>query len=646
MIPVAAGRRLLMFLLLLGLSIPLWAVPGSWRVLGPDGGSVYDLAFAPSRPQALYAATATGVFRSLDGGASWSYSNRGLDDSPQASSLAVDPVHPLTVYAAQNGAVFRSPDGGAGWLRVSSSFGVIKIVLPPRSSGVVYAMSSGALYRSNDPNDLSTWKILTRGLPASYRPVALVADPVDPNRLYAIVVGNDSHVYGVYKSVDGGFNWKRADQGIPANAILDALAIDPRAPKVLYAGTNSGQVYKSRDGGALWRPFGPELDGSIARLWVDPAGGVFAATVDRLFHIESGGKAWTDASRGLSEAPVVSALIFPSGNPRSPLAAVYTNGIRRGGVFASSDGGSSWALRSKGLSALDVTSVAVAPDALWAIGDDTLFKSTNQGETWKRVRFEPTGLTLLVAVDPAAPETVYVELFDYSFWRSRDGGESWEKIGNTRTEISRLVFDPASPSTLYGAGNGLVKSTDGGATWTSLLGGTIFDLQISPSDPSTLYAASQIFNSPQPFEVLRSTDGGSTWVAKPTVENGALLTLAVDPQSPDTLYTTFGGRVYRSTDGASSWSPYGNVFQFPAITLYPLLFPASPAALHVGVWLDDVYRLVDRGDPNSWEPLGKSPGRLRFNLLAADRQDPCRIYAATAGRGLFAFTESGTARCP
>jgi photosystem II stability/assembly factor-like uncharacterized protein len=633
-----------MSLFLLSLAAPLCAVPGSWRVLGPDGGSVYDLAFAASRPQALYAATAGGVYRSLDGGASWGYSNAGLDESPQVSSLAVDPVHPLTVYAAQNGGIYRSRDGGASWLSVSSEFGVVKIVLPARSSGVVYAMSGSALYRSNDPNDLSTWKVLTRGLPASYRPIDLVADPVDPNRLYAIVVGIDSHVYELFKSVDGGFHWKRADQGIPANQGVFSLAIDPRSPKVLYAGTGDDRVYKSRDGGALWRPQRTVPDGYAASLWVSPAGTLFAATVDRLFRAESNGS-WTDVSQGLPEAGSVRALIFPAGNPRSPLAAVSTYGIRRGGVFASSDGGSSWVLRSRGISALNVTSAAAAPDALWAVADEVLFKSADRGETWKQVRFAPVDLTTLVAVAPSDPETVYAVLYYGTVWRSHDGGGSWEEAGNPKVQPGHLVLDPRSPSTLYVAGTGLLKSTDGGTTWTPLLDGVVYDLEISPSSPSTLYAvAGSLANHSN--QLLRSTDGGSTWVSMPTPENRILVTLAIDPQAPETLYTAFDGRIYRSTDGASSWSPYGNYFQFPEIVLYPLLFPASPAALHVGVRLDNVYRLVDGGDPNSWEPLGKSPGHLRYNVLAADPQDPCRIYAATDSRGLLAFTESGTAQCP
>jgi photosystem II stability/assembly factor-like uncharacterized protein len=642
MIPTT-GRRFLVSLSLLALAAPLAAVPGSWRVLGPDGGSVYDLAVAPSQPQTLYAAASSGLFRSVNGGAYWVYAGAG-PNRRGANSLAVDPLHPRTVYAAQDG-IYKSLDGGATWTK-KAAFQANKVIISVRGSGAVYAIAPQRIYKST--NGGGTWTPLTRGLPLPSRPLQLVVDPVDPNRLYAVLMGLNSHVYGVFKSADGGLSWKHADQGLPANQAIGALAIDPGTPKILYAGTNDNRVFKSRDGGALWHPTEAPVPQPISALWIDPAHGnvVFAATVIGLFRSENGGGTWMDISRSLPAGAVVRVLTFLPGSPRRILAAVLTYArAERGGVLASLDEGSSWTLRSKGLSALDVTSVAVAPGALWAIGNEILFKSTDRGETWKRIRFEPVGLTLLIAVDPAAPENVYAELFDYSLWRSRDGGESWEMIGKPQRQISRLVFGPGSSSTLYAAGNGLSKSTDGGTTWAPLLNAVVYDLEISPSSPSTLYAAVQAYDSAPPYQVLRSTDGGGTWVSTPTVANGLLTTLAVDPQAPETLYTTFGSRIYRSTDGGATWSPFGDDVRFQDRTLYPLLFEA-PATLHVGVWLDDVYRLADGTDTNSWEPLGDSPGLLTFNVLAADPQSPCRIYAGTNERGLLAFTESGTAACP
>ncbi|HTG31996.1 MAG TPA: YCF48-related protein [Thermoanaerobaculia bacterium] len=632
--------RSLTLLILLALAAPLSAVTGSWRILGPDGGSVSDLTYAPSRPQTMYAAVGGGVFRSVNGGASWVDASTGLGDTPQVGSLAVDPVNPLTVYAAGPDGIFKSLNGGAAWTKKAPNLSVLKLLAPVRNT--VYVVSGNGLYKST--NGGGAWKLLTRGLPSPYRATQLVADPADPNRLYAAVVNTDAHVNRLFKSIDGGSSWKRADQGLPADQEITALAIDPHSPKVLYAGTLDDRVYRSRDAGALWRSTGAPLPEPIASLAVDPgqANVVFAATLTRLFRSESGGGNWTDVSQGLPEAGSVRALVFPPGNPRTLYAAITTfGGVGRGGVFASLNGGNSWTLRSKGISALSVISVSVAPGALWVIANEILFKSADRGETWQRIRFDPVGRVKWVAVDPVEPANVYLVLEDATLWRSRDGGRNWEAAGESAVKPVWLAIDPGPPSTLYTAGFGsIAKSTDGGTTWTRLLNGLyFFDLVIAPSDPSTLYAAGVA----EHFRTLlwRSTDGGITWrEIQAGLPSGAFYNLAVDSRTSTTLYVVIPQGVYRTTNGGETWSSLGNAFQDRV--LQSVLFPVAPAALHVGVRFDNVYRLVN-GD--SWEPLGASPGHLTFEVLAADPQDPCRTYAGTQERGLLAFTERGTAEC-
>ena len=624
-------------LILLALAAPLSAaVPGSWRSLGPDGGSVYDLVYAPSEPQVMYAAVDGGVYRRSTVGGAWVSAGAGLKERGPVFSLAVSPGDPMTVYAGQDG-VYKSLDGGGSWTRKLGVPAAYKVVTPVQGSRTVYAATPQGIYKST--NGGGAWSLLSRGLPARYRSTQLIADPVDPNRLYASAEDLKSLETRLYKTIDGGFSWKPVGRGLPPRDEISALAIDPGFPKILYA-ASFGQIFKSRDAGESWRPAGDRMLGGVDSLRVDPSRSnvVFAGINFGLVRSEDGGTTWTNASQGLPEGGAVYALAFPRGNPRALFAGVFIAGPERGGVFTSLNGGNSWTLRSKGISRLSVTSIAVAPDTLWVVADALLFKSADRGQSWQRVPVDPTArFADLVAVDPADPANVYVAFQD-SFWRSRDGGQSWETAANLGVIApTRLLVDPRVPSTLYVAGGGIAKSTDGGTTWTRLPNdGFFYDLVISPASPSTLYATVG-----DPRQVQRSTDGGTTWTSiQPGLPEAFSEPLAAAPQALETLYAAAAGSVYRTTDGGAAWSPVGDAF--PNRSLQTLLFPAAPAALYVGVGFDTVYRL---GGGDSWEPLGQIPVQTNFNLLAADPRDSCRIYAATQDRGLLAFTESGTAEC-
>src|SRR2546430_7068457 len=86
----------------------------SWTSIGPEGGAIAALAIDPMTPGVLYAAAGGGVFKSTNGGASWSAVNTGLPNSSYVSVLAIDPQTPATLYAGTYGGLFKSYDGGGG----------------------------------------------------------------------------------------------------------------------------------------------------------------------------------------------------------------------------------------------------------------------------------------------------------------------------------------------------------------------------------------------------------------------------------------------------------------------------------------------------------------------------------------------------
>lgn len=639
--PNTSVRRnpFLISLALLVLSAPLAAqrVPGEWRRLGPDGGSILSLVAAPSSPQTLYASVDGTVYRSENGGASWTSTHRG-DVLSSVYSLAVDAVNPSTLYAAQM-EVVRSLDGGRTWVQVGPFQGVYDIEAHPRIAATLFAATTGGLYQSSDGG--ASWKHIRRnGLPETYRAILVAINPAAPSELYVAFEDYDTGRYRLFRSLDGGASWRPADAGPLQGQRVLALATDPRSSGLLYAGTYEG-LYRSRDGGESWEKIGPPGTGpqgsaETTSLAVDPVRGyLYAGTRRGVFRYHEAEDTWTQL-HGLPEWGLVTAILPLS--PDNLLAGVYT-WVRRGGVFRSPDSGTSWSLTSQGISGLTVTSIAVgAPGTLWVVAHGVLFKSTDRGLTWNRIRPDPPSSTYprQVVVDPLDPSNVFVGMSDGEIRRSHDAGETWEVGGNPDVDTIEIVIDPQTPSTLYAAGlRGMAKSTNGGNTWKKLPTGTdsVYDVAISPSSPGTLYVIAGT-------SVLRTTNGGAAWTRVNPRSKIAPNVVAVDPRVSTTVYAAVGGFFHKSSNGGKTWKRFSNAFK--NLIVNPMEVAPS-GLLHAAVWYRNVHS-IGEGDA-VWDALGDA-GRWSFTELAFDPHDPCRVYAGALSQGLLEFTVSGTAECP
>src|SRR6266850_2477863 len=238
------------------------------------GVMVTALAIDPLTPTTLYAGTAGGVFKSMDGGASWSAI--GLIN---VSALAIDPLTPTTVYAGIGtfdmgalGGVFKSTDGGVSWNATGSLTGIVwSLAIDPLTPTTVYAGtlgydsfdtepgSLGGVYKSTDGG--ASW---SRGLS---NVSALAIDPLTPNTLYAGVYDEAANDSAVYKSTDGGASWNAI--GLTGVGGVLVLAIDPTSTN-LYAGTGTSGVYKSTNSGVDWRPTGQITWSHVSSVSVNP----------------------------------------------------------------------------------------------------------------------------------------------------------------------------------------------------------------------------------------------------------------------------------------------------------------------------------------------------------------------------------------
>lgn len=596
----------------------------------------------------MYVSVQGGVFKSVDGGASWVRSATGIDARSNGGKLAIDPVQTSTVYVNQSG-LYKSLNGGQTW-RFASLSAEHGVAVHPRVSGTVFAASELGLFRSLTGG--APWTRLTRGLPtAPYRATLILFDPTSERRLYASIHDQNTEQGGLYRSIDGGVTWQPIHSGLLRNRRIFSLAVDPRSPQTLYAGTFN-RVFKSTDGGFTWKRTPLAGVGLIGALKVHPSQkNVVYAGASGLFRSQDGGATWARVSQGLPNlsgpGSIVTAIAFHPNSPQTVYAGVASL-FEQEGVFKSTNGGLSWAPSSRGLFGLSTDSVAVNPQdpaTLWAVANTVLFKSTNRGQTWARIRPGPgTGdlRATRVAVDPVNPATVYVMLPNGDLRRTHDGGQTWEVATNpgvTPFGNAGIVFDPQAPSTIYAAGIGIAKSTDGGATWTHLAGDpadmVIQDLVISASSPSTLYAVGG--GGAGGRRVLKTTDGGATWtrIQQGLPAEADIFDLEADPLDPATVYTVARGTIYKTIDGGITWTVLSDTFRDKSVVLH-----VDPAGLlYAGVAFDDVYEFQDGA--GTWDPLGHDPFGSFYATFATVPGDPCRIYLGTFGRGLLAFTKTG-----
>src|SRR6185369_8422050 len=430
-----AGAKLLILLAFLWASRP--SLAAAWAPVGPPGGVVQALVVDPSDPRILYAASAGGgLFKSVDGGASWKPANHGLSDF-RITALAIDPQRPRTLYVAAGqlptvSGVFKSTDGGASWVPANQGLpspppfcgcgGLLSVhLLAVGRNGIVYASGSGV---SRSADRARNWGLVLGGFSVGVS--ALAIDPSDPRRVYA------ASTQGLYKSNDNGLSWKLVaiDGGPPQP---QALVIDPRQPGTLYAGTAAG-VFKSSDGGVHWQEASAGLHRAGVLTFAVQGGGagsgpsvVFAGTSTGVFKSVDGGGEWTPVSNGL-QGFAIGAL---AADPQSPgvLWAGAAPGPTEGpGLFKTVSGGGLWRPANQGFFAAHVRSVAVDADhrlLFAAIEGRGVLRSLNGGVTWAEANQGLGHRSVPALVFDSPSQTLYAGTPDGVF-KSTDRGASWE----------------------------------------------------------------------------------------------------------------------------------------------------------------------------------------------------------------------------
>ncbi len=571
---------------------------------------------------------------SADGGRAWQ--DLALPPFRDLPWVAFSPSDPRIVYATGTFlssagywdlGIFRSIDGGNSWSQTGQG-SVVPMLVSPGNADVVYRSFSDDSFVQRSTDGGATWHPL-----AVKDASALAFDSGRPGRLCAMTWEWGGHVFLTCADDPAG-TWAHVSELWTAVPGAWILAVDPTTPSSFEVMTKTG-VARSTDGGATWSVPGGE---AFERLDVEWA--LEPRTATAFARAQDGSALWRKKQGSLSWET----LPIPTLPGCSPQLRTS-----RGSFLVADDGASLHLVTSRGA-----------------------FVSKDLGDTWTPL--PPTGkLPGALALDPTGPASLVLST-DNGPFRSRDAGSSWQRIPSAETLCGRRDFLATAGNVIYAYDGDLLRSTDGGASW-SRPGTDGFAvptaLSVNPFDPSEVWVASHEF--PQGFPIrqelsavlpatvlARSTDGGATFSAVPFAPDASsrvIHQVLFDPRDPGVVWAA-GQGVFRCRNGTwesiplpSAPTSYYSVISAMAIDAASGTVTVATRGLGV---------LATRDDGNTWTDvtanLPRSGGRgPDVTALVADPLAPGTLYLA-ANRvdtlfyspathvegGVFRTTDAGT----
>lgn len=609
-----------------------------------DFNFVNDIIVSTNDSKRVYAATSSGVWRSVDEGLNWtqvlpSTVNGGCLDLAARTDVQTDYLF-ASCGNLQQSAIYQKTNAeapGGSWDQVltESGMGRTAIAIAPSNQNVVYAISAAlsgtyqhglyAFFRSDSGGGAGTWTARVRNTDAnkvntailsnlvdataveckfgtgdfftgqSWYDLTIAVDPVDSNRIW--VGGID-----MFRSDDGGANWGAA-----------AFAYDGTGGQFVYGkpnqlhpdqhfitfhpqfnGTTNQQMFIGNDGG-IWR-----TDNARAQVSTGP----------RAFCNASGNKVtWTHLNNSYGVTQFYHGSVYPDG--KTYLGGTQDNGTPRG-------------------------------------------NDTDGPNQWKQILLADGGYS---AVDFLNTNTLYVSTQNAGFRKSTDGGATFSGttlgLSGSVSFITPMLMDPSDPARLYTGGSVLFRSHKmtiwnnlGSPQNVSLSGGIISSLAVAPTDANYVLIGlndGSIVRTTRALSLSSTSPLSSASDLSTRPRTGSVSWVAFDPNNKNiayATYSTFGNaHVWKTTNAGQSWTSIdgsggSGIPDIPAHCI--VVDPSNSARLYVGTDLG-VFVSLDGGATWTVENTGFA-NVITESLVLNVTGGVTTLYAFTHGRGVFKVT--------
>jgi len=603
---------------------------------------VNDLEVGIGDPRRVYAATRTGVWRSLDAGQTWtqllSTSVRGgcLD-------LAIRPDQPDDMLFASCGSyeqatVYRFA-GASGAASVSvvlqeASMGRTSLAIAPSKPDTMYALAASndagpdgnyqqgllAVYRSDSGGVAGSWQMRVTN--------------ADPDKLSTLLLTNVSSA--LTPSCNGGTSAGYINMGWYNNVI----AVDPRDPERVWAA--GVDWFRSDDGGRTWGvasfmvsglgapssahvdqhaiTFHPDYDGQSNQVVIIGNDGGLARTTNARGRVATGSRAVCSSNIGTIEVRWQS-LNRDYGVTQFYYGLPFPDGTRYFGG---------------------------AQDNSTPLGSDQ-----NGPNAWTALLGGDGGY---VAVDPANPQTLYAESQWANIAKSVNGGTNFSSairgLDPVRSStlgpeanylfVAPFVMDPNNANRLWVGGEYLYRSSDAAAVWSKASGampdeGVVSTIAVDTANSDHVIAGTHKGDIVSTRNGLTATLPAA-WTSS-RARAGWVTSVAIDPRNSNIVYATYGNsggaHVYRSGDGGATWSALDGTSSqvLPDIPVHCIVVDTDDSSrLYLGTDLG-VFVSIDGGAHWMVEETGFGPAVTEWLALQRDSSGRKRLFAFTHGRG-------------
>ncbi len=392
---------------------------------------------------------------------------------------------------------------------------------------------------------------------------SLAYDPHDPNRVFA---GTSTGV--IFVSEDGGHNWSRfAKLGSGDDYVLDHIAIDPQSSKTIFVSAwsvqdqSAGDIFRTNNGGKDWEPL-PAMHGKSVRAMAVSASDpkvVVAGALDGVYRSRDGGNLWEHISdAGIKN--IESIAVDPKNSD-----VVYAGTWHL--AWKTSDAGASWQHINKGMiDDSDVFSIIVSSansSEVFASACSGIYKSTSGGDKFEKIQGIPFSArrTRVLKQDPSNPAVVYAGTTE-GLWKSVDEGKTWKHMSNSEVVVNDVLIDPRNSQRVLLATDrsGVLASDDSAATFSTSNHGYshryVSAILPDSKEPNLLYIG--VVNDREFGGVFSTHDGGQSWQQKSSGLDGRDV-FTLKQASNGTLVAGTNRGLFELAPGSATWHPINHV---------------------------------------------------------------------------------------